>query len=54
MIDDRRLPWLVSACVLAILPGAFMFIDWRRVIVAIAIQAVIMFWFSFLASKRNG
>ena len=53
-MDDRRIPWLVSACVLAILPSAFLFIDWRRVLSAIVIQAVIMFWFSFLASKRNG
>ena len=52
-MDDRRLPWLASAIVLALLPIAFLFSDWPRVLAAFSLELVLMFYFAFLVGRNN-
>lgn len=50
----RLLPWYVSACTLAVTPFVYLFIpDLMRVSVAMLLEVVLLFWFSFLARQRN-
>lgn len=52
-MDDRRLPWLVSAIVLALLPAGFLVVTWWQVLLAIAIELALLFFFAFLAGRNN-